>query len=306
MWPESACSRVTETGGEVEPDQHVPADERRAGQRSRRRALTTARRRRRRRSRRRRAGGARPGGWSMRSRDLSHAKWRRVPMKSRSARIIARCIRTPCSTSPPSCCTGAQLRAAGRPRRLRLLPRASRPRHARAPRAGRRPCTRVLRQRLLFQHLAQSRQRRDRAPAGDPGLAGQRRLPARARSSEPSSEWLDAGRSVDRAALPEQAAPQPARLVGRAAAARARRRVLAAGRRASNAPAPLDLRVNALQGQARRGAGGAGGARHRRGADAVFAAGPARRRASRRCRSSRSSRAATSRCRTRAASCWRC
>jgi 16S rRNA (cytosine967-C5)-methyltransferase len=100
----------------------------------------------------------------------------------------------------------------------------------------------VLRQRLLLQHLAQSGSGRG-APAGDPGLAWATRFPARPwvrislAGAVPARSTGDAAR---------EAAPQPARLAGHAAARTARRRrLLAAG--AATGPAPLDLRVNTVK-----------------------------------------------------------
>ena len=206
---------------------------------------------------------------------------------------------------PPNCCTGAAAEAPGRRRRLRLLPPAPRARQPRAPHAGRDHLHGAAQAPAVPAPRAVG-QGRDGAAPGGARLAGQRRLPARSAERDRAA-MAGAGRAPSTAStLPERAAPQPAGMAGRAPAGR--RSATSSGRwsRPSNSAAPLDLRVNTLQGQARRRARRLFKAR---GIEAL----PTRRirrsacasTASRRCTSSTCSCAATSRCRTKAASCWR-
>ena len=201
----------------------------------------------------------------------------------------------------------AALRASGRSRRRRLLPRAARPRRARSPRCSPTACSRCCRKLPLWRHLASSanggRGEIERRLAllvwqGNAGVLN-------AALDEREREWLARCRAFDLGALARAPAPQPARLARRAAAGAPRRRVLGLGRRDRHAGAARPARQRA-QGRPRRGA---------RAPARAPASTPRRRRirrsasaspASPRCRRPTSSSRAWSRCRTKAASCSRC
>jgi 16S rRNA (cytosine967-C5)-methyltransferase len=160
----------------------------------------------------------------------------------------------------------------------------------------------VLRQRLLLQHLAQSGSGAlERRLAILAGRAAN--LPAR-RTLAPRAAVAGRGGAIDRASLPEKLRHNLPDWLAAALREIAGRRVLAAGARAGPAGAAGPARQRA-EGQARRGAAGAGRGRHP----------PSRRRFSPwglRVQGKPALQkldvftAARSRCRTRAASCWRC
>ena len=157
-----------------------------------------------------------------------------------------------------------QFDAAGRRRGVGLLSPAPRARRARAPHAGRDRLRRAAPAPAVPAPGAR-RQRRDGAAPGAPGLAGRAALP-RAAHDDARTAMAGAWQAVDRVALPGQAAPQPARLAGRRAAARNSATTqfwpLVAGLDAAGAAG--SARQHA-EGQARGGAGDAA----RAGIDAV-------------------------------------
>ena len=270
MWPGSARRSTTSDPAEVDPGGDVPADEARATAASRRPARQHGRRRRR---ARRRPGGDGAAG-ARRARRASAVDAAAERVGSRSAKDNpGRCIPTPCSRRRPisctACCASSIRPTASSPTSsASIAALGARERHTLAD-----TVYAVLRELPLLQHLAPLGQRRARAPAGAARLAGQRRLPAGGAERAPSSAWLERCR-VDRARrLPEALRHNLPDWLAERAAGAARRASSGRWSRASTAPAPLDLRVNVAQGQARRGAGArCADGRHRRRADAVFAA----------------------------------
>ena len=106
----------------------------------------------------------------------------------------------------------------------------------------------VLRQRLLFQHLAQGGSGAPERRLAILGWQGREGFLQGALRSRTRQQWLERCRAVDVSDAAGQAAPQPARLAGRRTArADGRRRLLGAGARHSMQPAPLDLRVNIVK-----------------------------------------------------------
>ena len=106
----------------------------------------------------------------------------------------------------------------------------------------------VLRQRLLFQHLAQSGKGEMERRLAILGWQGNEGF-LRAALSEPEQHWLEQVPVHRPHCAAREAAPQPARVAGRTAA-----RQLGEDFwpfvESMSAAAPLDLRVNTLQGQA--------------------------------------------------------
>jgi hypothetical protein len=180
-----------------------------------------------------------------------------------------------CWTSRPTAARGAEARPPGRCRGVGLLPQhrglGARERHTLAE-----TTYAVLRQRLLWQHLAQGKQRSGApgAPAGHPGLAGQRGLPAR--RAGPARAGL-AGRGAGHRPrhLPEKLRHNLPDWLAGALRGRAGRGVLAAGARHWRAGAAGPACQRALKAKREDVQRSAGRGRHHRRAHAVLALGPA-------------------------------
>jgi hypothetical protein len=102
----------------------------------------------------------------------------------------------------------------------------------------------VLRNKLLFEHLAPPAAGRASAGWRSSASPAPARLPAGALNDQ-EKNWLEAVRRRPSVRPAGAASPQPARMAGAAAEGAAGRRVLAAGGKPERA-APLDLRVNTL------------------------------------------------------------